>query len=104
MRSWQTIQSQHSKHGKRRRDQNRELERNGYERGPTVKRPPTDIDWIRDRRNPILKVVATHTSENATDEYDHGNSRPAKTKLLRESFNWERRVRVHLPIAFAICG
>src|SRR5882762_1638684 len=53
IRMGQAIERQHPKNRCQRSQQDRAFESHRYERGPTVERPPADVQRISDRRYPV---------------------------------------------------
>ncbi len=63
MRPGQSVKPEHRQHGRKRRRQDRQLERDRDERRPAIKWPPADIERVVDRRREPLHEEAADSAE-----------------------------------------
>jgi hypothetical protein len=95
----QSVQRQHPEHRENRSQQNRALECDRDERGPTVQRTPADVERINVRRNPVAQRVPAKAPEYPANQNDQRQLRMLDAERLGEFFDRIRRKRIHSPVA-----
>src|SRR5271170_56494 len=78
----QPIERQHSKHGRERRAQNRQLESNRNPHRPAIERLPADIQRETDHVGVIAHSEAGQSAAQAAEENQRGKNRPVKSQGL----------------------
>src|SRR5207248_4680266 len=95
----QAVEREHADDAGKRGEEHGELESDGDELRPAMRRLAAGIERIREHRRVPLDEVAANAAGESAAEHDGRDPVAAKARRLRQAFDREGRVRVDLDIS-----
>src|ERR1017187_3035845 len=94
----QAAEAEQAENGGERRKENGHFKSDDDVGGPTVQRPPADVDGVIHHRDEVLQHVAEGAAHNAADQHQKRQLILVQVQGVAQLLNGERRIGVELPV------